>query len=94
MDYILALIFPWLSVMLKKRMGAGIGLLLLQITIIGWPLATLWAFFIINQENKRNKVKQARQKALLQKSFFFQHWKNKYKGTAPSPSLPQKQRED
>ena len=84
MYYILALFIPWLSVMLKKRMGAGIGLLLLQITIIGWLPATIIAFFIISKENRRNKVKQARQKALLQKSFFFQHWKNKYKGNPPN----------
>ncbi len=57
--YILALFLPWLAVMLKGRMVTGVVLLLLQLTLIGWLPATAVAFFIINEENKKDAIEDA-----------------------------------
>lgn len=59
MMYILALFLPWLAVMLKGRMVTGVVLLLLQLTLIGWLPATAVAFFIINEENKKDAIEDA-----------------------------------
>ena len=57
--YILALFLPWLAVMLKGRLVTGVVLLLLQLTLIGWLPATAVAFFIINEENKKDAIEDA-----------------------------------
>ncbi len=57
--HILALFLPWLAVMLKGRMVTGVVLLLLQLTLIGWLPATAVAFFIINEENKKDAIEEA-----------------------------------
>lgn len=49
MRYILALFLPWLSLMLQGKIGAGIVCLILQITLIGWLPATIWAFTALNR---------------------------------------------
>lgn len=49
MRYILALFLPWLSLMLQGKVGAGIVCLILQITLIGWIPATIWAFTALNR---------------------------------------------
>ena len=48
MIYLVAIIFPWLAFMLKGRVGLGILCLILQITLIGWLPATIWAIVVIN----------------------------------------------
>ncbi len=59
MLYLVALFFPFLAVMLKGRIGVGILLLLLQITLIGWLPATVVACFIINNENNKKHIADA-----------------------------------
>ena len=49
MRYILALILPWLSLMFQGKVGAGIVCLILQITLIGWVPATVWAITALNR---------------------------------------------
>lgn len=48
MIYLIAIILPWLAFMLKGRIGLGLLCLLLQITIIGWLPAAIWAIVVIN----------------------------------------------
>ncbi len=57
MIYLIAIIFPWLAFMLKGNIGIGILCLILQITVIGWLPATIWAIVYINNQNaeKRNQ---------------------------------------
>ena len=57
--YILALFLPWLAVMLKGRLVTGVVLLLLQLTRIGWLPATAVAFFVINDEHKKQAIEDA-----------------------------------
>ena len=47
MRYLLALLFPWAVFFTMGKIGQGIVCLLLQITIIGWLPATIWAFISI-----------------------------------------------
>ena len=49
MRYVLALFLPWLSLMLQGKIGAGIVCLILQITIIGWLPAFIWAVVSLNR---------------------------------------------
>ena len=49
MRYVLAFFLPWLSLMLQGKIGAGIVCLFLQITLIGWAPATIWAVVSLNR---------------------------------------------
>tara|TARA_R110002096_G_C14284665_1_gene696924 strand:- start:471 stop:671 length:201 start_codon:yes stop_codon:yes gene_type:complete len=49
MRYILALLLPWLSLILQGKIGAGIVCLILQITLIGWIPASIWAITALNR---------------------------------------------
>lgn len=49
MRYVLAFFLPWLSLILQGKIGSGIICLLLQLTIIGWIPAFIWAFTALNR---------------------------------------------
>lgn len=48
MRYLLALFLPWLAFFTMGMPLSGIVCLILQLTVIGWLPATIWAFFAIN----------------------------------------------
>ena len=48
MRYLLAILLPWLSFFTMGMVGSGVICLILQLTLIGWLPATIWAFFAIN----------------------------------------------
>jgi hypothetical protein len=43
----LAIIVPWFSFFLREKYTQGFICLALQITVIGWPIATLWAMITL-----------------------------------------------
>lgn len=49
MRYVLAFFLPWLSLLLQGKIVSGIVCLVLQITIIGWIPACIWAFSSLNR---------------------------------------------
>lgn len=64
---LIAILLPWLSFFLRGKILTGILCLLLQITLIGWLPAAIWAALSLNdsRENRRNKkliraIKQSR----------------------------------
>jgi len=64
---LIAILLPWLSFFLRGKILTGIVCLLLQITLIGWLPAAIWAAFSLSdsRENRRNKrlikaIKQSR----------------------------------
>jgi hypothetical protein len=61
MIYLLALFFPWLAMMFKGLIGQGILCLILQLTIIGWIPATIWAIVAINNVKAKNRHEQLMQ---------------------------------
>jgi hypothetical protein len=59
---LIALIFPWLTFFTIGRPVAGLLCLILQITIIGWIPATIWAVYGLSQYKTDWKIEQALQR--------------------------------
>lgn len=59
MRLLIALILPWLTFFTIGRPIAGIICLLLQITVIGWLPATIWAVYALSQFKTDQKIQQA-----------------------------------
>lgn len=49
MRYVLALFLPWLSLMFQGKIVSGIICLILQLTILGWLPALIWAVVSLNR---------------------------------------------
>jgi uncharacterized membrane protein YqaE (UPF0057 family) len=66
MRLIISLFLPWLTFFTIGKPIAGIFCLLLQITIIGWLPATIWAVYSLSQyktDQKIEKLLQQQQRA-------------------------------
>lgn len=61
MRLLIAIFLPFLLFFTIGRPLAGIICLILQITLIGWIPAALWAVYALSQWNTDQKIKQARQ---------------------------------
>jgi hypothetical protein len=57
---IVALLLPWLVFFTIGRPVQGILCLILQLTLIGWPIAAIWAVFSLSQWNTDKKIEAAR----------------------------------
>jgi uncharacterized membrane protein YqaE (UPF0057 family) len=51
MRYILALLLPWLTFFTMGKILQGIICLILQITLIGWLPASIWALISVSNYN-------------------------------------------
>ena len=58
MIYAVAILLPWLALMLRGRVIQGLLCLVLQITVIGWLPATVWAFVVINNDNQERRHRE------------------------------------
>lgn len=61
MRLLLALVLPWLSFFTIGRPFAGIVCLLLQLTVIGWIPAAIWAVYSLSQFKTDQKIARALQ---------------------------------
>ena len=59
MRLLIALIFPWATFFTIGRPLAGIFCFLLQITLIGWLPATIWAVYALSQYKTDRKIERA-----------------------------------
>jgi len=59
MRLIISLFLPWLTFFTIGRPIAGLICLLLQITLIGWLPATIWAVYALSQYKTDQKIAQA-----------------------------------
>ena len=59
MRLIIAFLLPWLTFFTIGRPVAGIICLILQITLIGWIPATIWAVYALSQYHTDRKIKDA-----------------------------------
>lgn len=59
MRLIIAILLPWLLFFTIGRPIAGIICLILQITLIGWIPAALWAVYSLSQYNTDRKIEGA-----------------------------------
>jgi len=59
MKYVLAILLPPLGLLSVGRGGQALFCLILMLTIIGWPLAALWALFVVNSAETESRVRRA-----------------------------------
>lgn len=59
MRLIIALFLPWLTFFTIGRPISGILCLVLQITVIGWLPATIWAVYSLSQYKTDKKIEKA-----------------------------------
>ncbi len=59
MRLMLALILPWLQFFTIGKPFSGIFCLILQCTVIGWPLAAIWSVYALSQFNTDKKIRAA-----------------------------------
>lgn len=59
MRLIIALILPWLTFFTIGRPLSGIICLVLQMTLIGWLPATIWAVYALSQFKTDQKIERA-----------------------------------
>ena len=55
---LVAILVPWLSFFLRGRIFTGIICLLLQLTIIGWIPAAIWAVISLNDARANRRTKK------------------------------------
>ena len=59
MRLLISLILPWLTFFTIGRPFAGIICLILQLTVIGWLPAAIWAVYALGQYKTDQKIAQA-----------------------------------
>ena len=59
MRLLIANVLPWFAFFTIGRPFAGILCLLLQITLIGWLPAAIWAAYAVSQYHTDKKIAQA-----------------------------------
>lgn len=59
MKYLIAIVLPPLGMLLVGRVGLAIVCLLLQLTILGWPLAAIWAVLVVNNAEHDKRLRRA-----------------------------------
>ncbi len=58
MKYVIAILFPPLGMLLAGRGMQALLCLILMITIIGWPLAAIWALLVVNSSETEKRVRR------------------------------------
>ncbi|MCA3636976.1 MAG: YqaE/Pmp3 family membrane protein [Methylobacterium sp.] len=53
-----AILIPWLALILRGRIFQGIICLFLQLTLIGWIPAAIWAVMVINNDNQERRHRE------------------------------------
>jgi uncharacterized membrane protein YqaE (UPF0057 family) len=59
MRLLIAFLLPWLTFFTIGRPLAGVICLILQVTVIGWIPATIWAVYALSQWKTDQKIRQA-----------------------------------
>lgn len=59
MRLLISLVLPWLTFFTIGRPFAGLTCLILQMTLIGWVPATIWAVYGLSQYKTDKKIEKA-----------------------------------
>ena len=59
MRLLLAIFLPFIAFFTIGRPGAGLVCLILQVTVIGWLPAAIWAVYALSQYKTDQKIKRA-----------------------------------
>ena len=51
----IAVLVPWLALFMRGRVFQGIICLILQISLIGWIPAAVWALMVVNNDNQERR---------------------------------------
>ena len=62
MKYLIAIVLPPLGMLLVGRVLLAVVCLLLQVTILGWPLAAIWAVLVVNNAENDKRLRRALKK--------------------------------
>ena len=65
MRLLIALLLPWLAFFTIGRPIAGLACLILQLTLIGWIPAAIWAAYAVSQFYTDRKIERAVQTGRL-----------------------------
>ena len=55
MIILLAILLPWLALLLRGHIFQAILCLILQLTVLGWLPAAVWAVLVINNDNEERR---------------------------------------
>jgi len=58
MRLLIALLLPWFLIFTIGRVFAGIICLILQLTLIGWIPAAIWAVYALTQYNLEKRLSE------------------------------------
>ena len=58
--FIIALLLPWLTFFTIGKPFQGILCLILQFTLMGWPIAAIWAVYVLINWNTDRKIEALR----------------------------------
>jgi uncharacterized membrane protein YqaE (UPF0057 family) len=83
MRLLIALLLPWLAFFTIGRPVAGLACLILQITLIGWIPAAIWAAYAVSQFHTNRKT-------LFSGSGVMAHHATSAATRAPSRALPRR----
>ncbi len=53
---ILAIVFPWMVLLINDNPGGALIALILQATAIGWIPASMWAWRIVHGKEKKSPI--------------------------------------
>ncbi|ELZ5356002.1 YqaE/Pmp3 family membrane protein [Escherichia coli] len=59
MRLLIAFLLPWLTFFTIGRPLTGVFCLVLQITLLGWIPATIWAVYALSQYKTEQKIREA-----------------------------------
>jgi uncharacterized membrane protein YqaE (UPF0057 family) len=62
MRFLISIFLPWVTFFTIGRPFAGALCLILQLTLIGWLPATLWAVYALSQYKTDKKIEKALQR--------------------------------
>ena len=58
MIWLIAVLLPFLALMLRGKVFQGLLCLVLQITVLGWVPAAIWAILVINADDAERRHRQ------------------------------------
>lgn len=61
---LIAILLPWLSFLLRGKIISGIICLILQITLIGWLPAAIWAVASRADEKNKKRISQMEERII------------------------------
>jgi uncharacterized membrane protein YqaE (UPF0057 family) len=53
-----AVLLPWLALMLSKRFFQAAFCLGLQLTVLGWIPAAIWAVLVVNDDRRQRQYRE------------------------------------